>query len=414
MNTQRPIFDDSNTKLPHILCVKFNQDQGCFAIGHENGFLVYNSNPIDLRVKRDFKDGEGKGLGIGKIAMLHRTNYLALVGGGKNPKFSQKKVIMWDDLKRKNSLTLNFDSPVLDVLLSRVRIVVVLRDKIIIHTFSAPPKVHSVYETIDNEEGLCDMSMVSLSSDLDGNIQNSNRSHILVFPGRFVGQILVVDMSPTGKEKNVVNIIKAHKAKIRCLAINRTGTLLASASVNGTIIRVHSIKTTALVHEFRRGLDKATITSLKFSPDNSKLAVLSDKNTLHVFKINVLESAQRLTSLRHEEKLSNRHHVLSKVPFPIPFSDYFNSTWSFCSVNTTKYHILNKNDEVNDVGIIAWSGNDSIILIWQYKKIWEKYVIMKKADILDDAANENEYNESEISSQWAIERSGWKRLDSFT
>lgn len=412
MNTQTPILDDSASELPRILCVNFNQDQGCFAIGHEHGFLVYNSNPIDLRVKRDFKDGEGKGLGIGKIAMLHRTNYLALVGGGKNPKFSQKKVIMWDDLKRKSSLNLNFDSPVLDILLSRIRIVVVLRDKVVIHSFSSPPKVYSVYETIDNEEGLCDMSVVSVSSDQDGNTQNGNRSHILAFPGRFVGQIQVVDMSLSGQEKNVVSIVKAHKAKIRCLAVNRTGSLLASASVHGTIIRVHSTKNTALIHEFRRGLDKATITSLKFSPDSSKLAVLSDKNTLHVFKVDAFESNQVLNPLQRGE--NNRHHILSKVPFPIPFSDYFNSTWSFCSVNTTKYHILSKDEEINDVGAIAWSGNDSIILIWQNKKIWEKYVIMKKADILQFSADDKEENEAQGFTEWAIERSGWKRLDSFT
>lgn len=411
MNTQTAILDDSATDLPHILCVKFNQDQGCFAIGHENGFLVYNSNPIDLRVKRDLQDGEGNGLGIGKIAMLHRTNYLALVGGGKNPKFSQKKVIMWDDLKRKNSLNLNFESPVLDVLLSRIRIVVVLRDKVVIHSFSSPPKVHSVYETIDNEEGLCDMSVVSVSNDHDDNTQNGNRSHILAFPGRFVGQIQVVDMSLSGQEKNVVKIVKAHKAKIRCLAVNRTGTLLASASIYGTIIRVHSTRDTALIHEFRRGLDKATITSLKFSPDSSKLAVLSDKNTLHVFKIDALESKQGLNS--HQEA-NNRHHILSKMPFPIPFSDYFNSTWSFCSVNTTKYHVLSKDEEINDIGVIAWSGNDSILLVWHNKKIWEKYVITKKTDISQVPAHGREDNEAQGSTEWAIDRSGWKRLDSFT
>lgn len=456
-------LSSSTSRESRILCINFNQDQGCFAVGHENGFLVYNSNPIDLRVKRNFAhhhSNGSSGSGIGHITMLHRTNYLALVGGGKNPKFANNKLIIWDDLKRKNSLSLEFMSPVLNVLLSRVRIIVVLRNQVLVYGFSAPPKKIATYETIDNEYGLADLSVNSSTSSLmvvgassgsslsDINLSSTSSTasitssssgrdgakyQTLAFPGRSVGQIQLVDVSPHGQEKNLVSIIKAHKLKIRCLALNRTGTLIASASETGTIIRVHSTHNTALLYEFRRGLDRAIITSMKFSHNDLKLAVLSDKNTLHIFNIGSDTTSTNTSSLSssppstsafklgstpephvHSGTPMNRHHLLKNLPLPLPIPNYFKSTWSFCSVNTNQYHQDMPGDSGNDIGVLGWSGNDSVIIIWRNKRIWERYVIIEKLhpSTANTAIDDFGKSSSGNTSSWEIVRYSWKNLDS--
>lgn len=471
MNTHTPLLNGGE-KGSKILSVNFNQDQGCFAVGHENGFLVYNTNPIDLRVKRNFSNSNrhhlhspssssaatssssvssnGQGSGIGHVTMLHRTNYLALVGGGKNPKFANNKVIIWDDLKRKNSLNLEFMSPVLNVFLSRIRIIVVLKNQVLVYGFLAPPKKFATYETIDNEYGLADLSVnsshLSSSSSSIPNTSSSSTSlsnaflsksntslnskepihkdhtkyQTLAFPGRSIGQIQLVDVSPAGQEKNLVSIIKAHKSKIRCLALNRSGTLIASASETGTIIRIHSTYNTALLYEFRRGLDRAVITSMKFSHNDTKLAVLSDKNTLHVYNVSPINDSSNKDSdsiinnshSNDKKTPTNRHHLLNKISIPIPIPNYFMSTWSFCSVNTSKYHTNkiddgNNNEHLNDVGTIGWAGNDSIIIIWKNKRIWEKYVIVDK-----QSSNNTHHEASNSNGNWEIIRYSWKSLDS--
>lgn len=328
-------------------CATFNEDCGCFSIGHDNGFRVYSTDPLELRVKRDFSDG-----GIGTAEMLHRTNYLGLVGGGRNPKFPQNKVVIWDDSKTRVAVALEFLSPVLNVLLSRTSIVAILKNKVHLYAFTSPPTRLATYDTHDNPYGV-------------GVLANN----VLAIPGPTVGRIQIIHISTShdsGPHLNV-SLVNAHKTAIRSIALDMSGSLLASASETGTIIRIYSTENTALVHEVRRGIDKAKIYSMRFSNSGSRLAVLSDKSTLHVFNI---ANANSL--------MANKKHVLGKLPL---LPKYFASEWSFVSCHTSSPQ---RNGHGGDhptatgAGVVGWPSEDSIVVIWLKESRWEKYVIVEK------------------------------------
>ena len=69
------------------------------------------------------------------------------------------------------------------------------------------------------------------------------------------------------------------------MALNFQGTLLATASDKGTLIRIFSTEDGAPLQEVRRGSDKAEIFSIAFDKNSHWIACSSDKGTIHIFTV---------------------------------------------------------------------------------------------------------------------------------
>ncbi|XP_059622239.1 WD repeat domain phosphoinositide-interacting protein 3 [Phlebotomus argentipes] len=268
----------------------FNQDQGCFACATDNGFRVYNCDPLKEKEHQYFPNG-----GLGHIEMLFRCNYLALVGGGVVPLAPPNRVLVWDDLRKSSAINLDFNTPVKAVRLRRDRIVVVLDGIIKVYSFVQQPQELFVIETGPNPLGLCVLC------------PSSNKS-LLAYPGRRVGHVQIADLANYGKLLPLE--ITAHEATLSCLALNLQGTRLATASERGTLIRVFDTETGNKVAELRRGTNQATIFCINFNHESTHLVVSSDHGTIHVFAL--------------DETKCKESSSLPIIP------KYFSSNWSFC------------------------------------------------------------------------------------
>jgi hypothetical protein len=253
-----------------LLYVGYNQDNGCFACGTDTGFRIYNCDPFKETFQRDFSMG-----GIGYVEMLFRCNILALVGGGRNPRYPPNKVMIWDDHQNRCIGELSFKSEVRAVKLRRDRVLVVLSKKIYVYNF-ADLKLVDHIETFQNDQGLCSLCPYSNNT-------------VVACPGLSAGTVRV----QLYDQNNKTQLINAHETALACIALNFDGTRLATASEKGTLIRIWDTSSGKLVQEVRRGANPALIYSIAFNHNSQWLACSSDKGTVHVYGLQVSDEAKK-------------------------------------------------------------------------------------------------------------------------
>ncbi|CAG8285128.1 unnamed protein product [Penicillium nalgiovense] len=391
MNTRQSIDESTG---PYSLSATFNHDNSCFSVGLDTGFCVYNANPCELKVLRDFNAG------IGVAEMLGQSNYLAIVGGGKNPKFPQNKLVIWDDAKQKAAITLEFRTSVLGVRLSKSKIVTVLLNSVHVFAFSNPPQKLSVFETSDNPLGLACLD-----------------NRVLAFPGRSPGQVQMIEL-----ETGNISIIPAHSTPLRAMALSPDGNLLATASeavstltlqssmsrlltsIQGTLVRIFATGNCTKLAELRRGVDHAVIFSISFSPSNTLLAVTSDKSTLHIFDIphqqHTARRSQSPPSATEETPSSHKWGILGKIPLlPRVFSDVYSFANAHFEigeqVNLGSPHVppIGSSYGRPQKGLIGWCDDHTLLVIGSGREgRWEKFVI----------------RDGEEGKRYCV-RDGWKR-----
>jgi autophagy-related protein 18 len=95
------------------------------------------------------------------------------------------------------------------------------------------------------------------------------------------GEVLIFD----AQKLEAINVVEAHKSPLSCIALNSEGTLLATASDKGTIIRVFSVPDGKKLYQFRRGSMPSRIFSMSFNTASTLLCVSSATETVHIFKL---------------------------------------------------------------------------------------------------------------------------------
>ncbi|KAF2121477.1 WD40-repeat-containing domain protein [Lophiotrema nucula] len=256
--------------------VTFNQDNSLLGIGTTKGFRTYNTEPFS-------KHSESREGDVSSVEMLFSTSLVATT--------LSPRVLRIENTKRNSTICeMTFRTAILAMRLNRKRLVIVLESELYIYDISNMQMLKNE-KTSPNPNAICALSASSENNYLVYPLPTKAAPASFQPPSHAPpksehvaptsGEVLIYDAT----KLEAVNVIEAHNSPLSCIAMNSEGTLLATASEKGTIIRVFSIPDAQKLYQFRRGSIPARIYSMSFNSTSTLLCVSSATETVHIFRL---------------------------------------------------------------------------------------------------------------------------------
>ena len=274
--------------LNSMLYMSFNQDNKFFSIGTENDFFIYQTDPF----KGPYKGNMNGGIGV--VEMIENSNFLALMGGGTIPRYGKNTLVIWDDNEKRAISELKFSTPIKLVKYKKDYLFVICQKMIYIFYFENFQNLYKI-ETGDNTKELIA-------------INQSPKNTIIAYPSKKCGRITIKKIfSNINEDNKSEESYQLHDDGVSKISINYTGTLIASANENGTIIRIHSCEDGSFLMEFKRGHDKAKINTICFDNETKFMAVSSSKGTIHIFSMgSTMKKLKENEMIKEKKKINNK------------------------------------------------------------------------------------------------------------
>ncbi|KAH6678957.1 protein-vacuolar targeting protein Atg18 [Plectosphaerella plurivora] len=272
---------------PILNFITFNQDHSCLAVGTSKGFRIFHTDPFS----KIFSSDDGN---IGIIEMLFSTSLVAII-------LSPRHLVIQNTKRSSVICELTFPSAVLAVRLNRKRLAVVLESEIYLYDISNMSLLYTI-PTSPNPNAICALSPSSENCFIayplpkpredTGDRRPAHAPPLSNYVAPTSGEVLVFDTITL----KAVNVIEAHRSPLSSISLSSEGTLLATASETGTIIRVFSVPRGQKLYQFRRGTYPSTIYSMSFNLGSTLLCVSSMSDTVHIFRLIASPAAGQATA----------------------------------------------------------------------------------------------------------------------
>uniref|UniRef100_A0A1I7YUB8 WD_REPEATS_REGION domain-containing protein n=1 Tax=Steinernema glaseri TaxID=37863 RepID=A0A1I7YUB8_9BILA len=262
-----PINHERTASTPTAsVTFKDNVDSTYISYCHSEGAILYTLNPKATNPEPFAQIEDYPGVDIPNVLIAERIDnknngFLVL---GQFP-----TVLSVFNLKTKSKVhDIDFKEQIKSIRHNKKVLAVCLSDQIHIFSIDSLEKLHVIEISRFNVRGLFDMCPADRS--------------LIVHPTLVPGQVGFFDAD--NLQEGPVH--RVHLTALTMMKLNRDGTLLATASRKGTVIRVMDTGTQTVIYNFCRSLVReAKIYSFAFSADNKYLVSSSETGTVHLFEL---------------------------------------------------------------------------------------------------------------------------------
>lgn len=233
-----------------------------------NGFAVltiniHNSDPIKKRIHHFYESQQ-----FGNSVTIDGSNIIVFTGVAGQNMLLDTSLCVFDETDPRVVVEIPVNESIRNIVMLQHMFAFSTKSEVRIYSFT-PPMLYCQFRSSINDFAPFDFV-------------ESRESFIIAFSGSQPGTIRIVH----GDRRDKQDIsIQAHKSPLAIIKFNSTGSLVATASSLGTIIKVYNTRNGDLVGQFRRGSLSAEIYSIAFSPESELLAVSSSKGTIHIFSL---------------------------------------------------------------------------------------------------------------------------------
>ncbi|KAJ5067441.1 wd-repeat protein interacting with phosphoinosides wipi -related [Anaeramoeba ignava] len=217
--------------------------------------------------------------GISKCQILNRSNISIFFGDGSSNFVKNDEVFVWDDDMFQCVHKFSVGEPVLNIGIQLTFIYIVTQSKIFAYETQNGKLIHDI-ETYLNPKGL-----LSLCG-------NSSLS-IIAIPGKKSGNVRVIDCAALNK---LDQEFTAFDHEIQQIKLNYDGTKVATASEEGTLVRV---------------FDTTTIYSISFDLNSHYIGITSSSKTIHIFE---LPDFNQQSNIKKRKEGTDRSIMKVKIP----------------------------------------------------------------------------------------------------